>query len=154
MPPQIVRIEGLDALVKKIKTIEEARFLIAGMKAGALHMKGKVAEYPPATEANDPSKPRWYVRGWGPKWRVKSGDIHGRHTSETLGRKWSTRSSRAGLAWTIGNNVSYGPAVQDEEKQAKFHKERGWKTTAGVVRDEAGRVLQYLQDELKKVLKS
>jgi len=66
-----------------------------------------------STEANteQPDR-RWYERGYGPRWRVKSGAVHGRKTSQMLGG--AGPSGRWGDERVVGNNVSYAPFVQDE----------------------------------------
>ena len=61
-----ITIKGLDKLTKKIKNIEGLKPVIAALRAGATHIKGKIAKYPPATSANSPSQRRWYERGYGP----------------------------------------------------------------------------------------
>lgn len=147
-----IRIEGLDRVLKKIKTVEELKPVTDALQAGAVHVKGKIAQYPPASEANDPSRQRWYERGYGPKWRTRDGSIAGKKTSETLGRKWTTASRNRGLTQIVGNNVSYGPFVQDKDRQAWFHRERGWKTTEQVAEEEAETVLKFIADEVEKVL--
>jgi ABC-type Fe3+ transport system substrate-binding protein len=151
--PDVIRIEGLDRLRRQIKRIEDLDGVANAMKAAAVHVKGKIAEYPPASEANDPAQRKWYERGYGPKWRVISGAIHGKKSSETLGRKWTTKAKDKGLTQVIGNNVSYGPFVQGD-KQAAFHKKRGWKTTEQIAEEEKDEVLKFVQAEIEKVLES
>ena len=70
-------IKGLDKLLRKLKSVAELRGARRGMKAGALHIKGKIATYPPASIANSPAQKRWYERGYGPKWHRADGTIGG-----------------------------------------------------------------------------
>lgn len=157
-----IRIEGLDRVLKKINTLEELKPIKDALKAGAVHVKGKIAKYPPASEANRRGRSvfyggsisyRWYQRGYGPMWiRRRDGSIAGKKTSETLGRRWTTASRNRGLTWIVGNNVSYGPFVQDKDRQAAFHKVRGWKTTEEVAEEEAKTVLEFIEKEVEKVL--
>lgn len=148
----VIQIKGLDELLKKLDSLQKLDAIKPALKAAAVHVKGKIAQYPPSSEANDPNRRKWYERGYGPKWRLVSGEVHGKRTSETLGRKWTTRSLNQGLTQVVGNNVSYGPFVQSAEKQAAFHRKRGWKTTEDVAAEEADTVNKFVKDEIDKVL--
>ena len=147
-------IRGMDKLIKKLKSIEELRGAKRGLKAGALHIKGKIAVYAPSSSANSPSNPsgRWYQRGYGSRWRRKDGTVGGSKTSETLGRRWTVGERNGGLTQVVGNNVSYGPYVQSAEKQAGFHKARGWKTDEQVIEEEGDTVLQFVKSEIDREL--
>ena len=74
-------------------------------------------------------------------------------TSEILGKKWAVRSTDKGMTQIIGNNVSYGPFVQDADHQAWFHADRGWKTTETVAKEEAAHVAKLVQKTIAKALK-
>ena len=149
----MAEIKGLDKLIRKIKSLEGLRAARTALQAGAIHVKGKVDTYPPATIANSPGNPtgRWYERGYGPRWQLKSGGVGGRKTSETLGRKWTTASRNAGLTQIIGNNVSYGVFAQGD-RQARFHKERGWKTIEKVADEESEAVLRFVKQYIDRQL--
>lgn len=148
-----IKINGLEKIASKVKDLQSMRAVKAGLKAAALHVKGKIAKYPPSSEANVPNQRRWYQRGYGPKWKLASGAVHGKKTSETLGRKWTVKSADGGLTQIIGNNVSYGPFVQSREDQAHFHKARGWLTVEDVAEQEAGKVVEFLQEHIDKALR-
>lgn len=152
--PNRIEIKGLDKTLRKLSHPAHVAAAKRGLQAGAVHIKGTVDEYPPATEANSPGQPRWYERGYGPRWRRKSGGIGGRKSSETLGRKWTVASRNAGLTQIVGNAVSYGPFVQDEDRQASFHKRRGWGTIQKAAKEESGPVLRFVKAEIDKVLES
>ena len=145
-----VEIKGLDQLTGKIKTMTDLRAFDNGLREGAILVKAKVAKYPAATSANAPNG-HWYQRGYGPKWRVKSGDVHGRASSETLGRKW-TMVKRGILTFIVGNNVSYGRFVQSDDDQASFHKRRGWPTIETVARLYSKQVLGLVKKNLDQAL--
>ena len=150
MPTRNVEIKGLDELTAKIKSMTDLRVFDAGLRKGAVFLKAKVAKYPPGTSANVPNG-HWYQRGYGPKWRVKSGDVHGRASSETLGRKW-TMVKRGILTFIVGNNVSYGRFVQSDDDQASFHKRRGWPTIETVARLYSKQVLDLVKKNLDQAL--
>ena len=149
-----IRIEGLDKLVRKLDGLEGLKVVKGGIKAAALHVKGKIAKYPPGSDANEsgPYPKRWYVRGQGQFWSRVDGTFGVRKTSEDLGQKWTIKTRDDGLTAIVGNNVSYGPFVQDEERQASFHKKRGWKTTQDVAREESDEVQEMLIRAINKAL--
>ena len=41
-----IRIEGLDKLMKKVKSLEQLEAVKGGIAAAAVHVKGKIAKYP------------------------------------------------------------------------------------------------------------
>lgn len=152
----MAEIKGMPQLLRKLDDLASLNGAKRGLAAGALHIKGIVSQYPPATEANSSTMDRWYQRGYGPRWRRRDGTIGGRKTSEALGRKWATESRNAGLTQVIGNNTSYGPWVQAAEKaggkgpQASFHRQRGWKTDEDVINQEGATVLAFVKREVEK----
>jgi len=151
MPSSSVTIKGLDKLQDKLTSVAALRGAKNALKAGALHIKGKVDTYPKSTSANSPSQQRWYERGYGPRWKRRDGSVGGRKTSETLGRRWTIASEASGLRQVIGNNVSYGIYVQGE-KQAHFHADRGWQTTEQVAEQEEATVVAFVQAEVDKAI--
>ena len=150
---QAVRIEGMEKLEKKLRKVQDKKTVRAALKAAGLHVKGKVAKYPPSSGANAPKgHGGWYERGFGSKYRRLDGQVTARKTSETLGRKWSVKQTRNETR--VGNNVSYGPYVQDEGDQASFHKGRGWKTIQTVAKEEAPEVVKFVKKAVDKALES
>ena len=154
MPAANVEIKGLDKLIAKITRLSELHALDRGLRKGAEHIAIKVSKYPPESEANYPRTVAgtgtilsWYERGYGTRWMGGTG---GKRTSETLGKKWSVVQRRGGrsLAWLVGNNVSYGKWVQDEDYQASFHKRRGWSTTQSIARSESDLVTGFVKKEV------
>ena len=155
--PSSITIKGLDKLLRKLDNVASLSAAKNALRAGALHIKGKVDTYPPSTIANSPSNPtgRWYERGYGPKWVSKrTGVVSGYETSETLGRRWTTASEAGGLRQVVGNATSYGEVVQSKEKQARFHASRGWKTIEQVVEEESDTVVRFVQAEIDWALES
>jgi hypothetical protein len=144
-----IEIVGLERLLQKIENLGQLKHVAAALKAGATHVKGKIAQYPPASEANMPGQARWYERGYG--MRYASG--RGKRTSETLGRKWTIASRDGGLTQVVGNDVSYGPYVQSAKFQARIHAKRGWKTDEQVLDEEQDTVANFVLDEVRKVLR-
>jgi len=119
-------------LLRRIGGIQKLTHTRAAVKAAAIFLRGKIAKYPPASEANSPGMRRWYQRGYGPKWRTRDGAVHGRATSKKLGQSWTYKFENAGMRGIVGTLVDYAPFVQDRDEQARFHKWRGWITVQGV----------------------
>lgn len=143
----------IKVVINVAKNLNLLPALKAGIKAATLYVKGKISPYPPATAANAQHYPgTWYERGYGPRWMRKDGSIHGRKTSETLGRKWATRTQDDGLTGIVGNKASYGPYVQDRDFQARFHGARGWKTVQDVAEAEAESVRQIIRDSIMSAI--
>jgi hypothetical protein len=87
-----IEIRGLDEVLKRLKNVRDLTGVKAALKAGALHVQGKINKYPPETAANDSSLPRWYERNYGPRWRRKDGSVGGRKTSQMLSKSWTIES--------------------------------------------------------------
>jgi len=146
-------IKGMNKLLRKLDTVAKMKGAKRGLKSGAEHIEGTIKEYAPKSAANVPkAHGRWYERGWGSKYRRLDGTITGKKTSETLRTGWSTKSRNSGFTQIVGTNVSYAKFVHDAEEQARFHKARGWKTDAQVVKSEGDEVLKFIQREVEKEL--
>ncbi|HOW77936.1 MAG TPA: HK97 gp10 family phage protein [Verrucomicrobiota bacterium] len=153
MPDVTIRIEGLDKVLAKFGRIEGVKFLKGIMGTAALDIKDWIAEYAPATEANSPSRPRWYERGYGPRWRRMNGSIGGSRTSETLGRRWTTKVAADGMQAEVGNNASYARYVQDADMQARFHKARGWRTIQEAAEAKGPGIIEKVRATINALLK-
>jgi len=173
-----IQITGLGDILERLERLERMDGVQAALMAAGKHVKGVVDDYPPETEANKPTNPsgRWYERGYGPRWWVKGGEvsagyggksaqaqrreilgkarkglIHGRKTSKDLDKQWTIKPLWA-TAVVVGNNVSYAPFVQDEERQARFHKRRGWPTVQQVAKQETEWVRRFVENYLRKLI--
>jgi len=173
-----IQITGLGDILERLERLERMDGVEAVLMAAGKHVKGVVDNYPPETEANKPTNPsgRWYERSWGERWWVKGGEvsagyggkstqaqrrevlgkvrqglIHGRKTSKMMGRQWTIRTLGA-TSVVVGNNVSYAPFVQDEERQARFHKRRGWPTVQQVAKQETEWVRRFVENYLRKLI--
>lgn len=142
-----VEVKNLKRLVRKLNDLEQLEAIKPALQAAALHVKGKIAVYPPASEANTPGQKRWYERGYGPRWPGG-----GRKTSEILGKRWSIKGRDNGLTQIVGNNASYAVYVQSKAHQAWFHAKRNWKTDREVLDDESETIVKFLSDAVEKVL--
>ncbi len=153
---QPITIKGLDKLKKKLSPERYRKTVNAGLMAGALHYKAKIAIYPASPggrrrESWTPKQRRWFF------WALNAGIIdvpYRRGTSpnsERLGQSW-TVASRIWHTATVGNDTSYGPFVQDKEKQARYHKRTGWKTTQQVAKTESAAIVGKIENQVERWL--
>ena len=145
-----VQLSGLDEILRNIDSVAKLEGLQAAMLASGAHVKAKVDKYPRATEANSPDQKRWYERGYGPRWRRKDGSMGGRKTSEMLNRSWSIALRDSGNTLVVGSHASYSPYVHDRDKQAEFHKRRGWITIQAVGEQEAPVIIKFVADYMRR----
>ena len=149
-----IRLRGGTEAAKKLRSLEDLKQMKPVVKLAALHLQSKVAKYPPSSEANAPGSypKKWYERGYGSKWALKGGGVHGRRTSQILGKRWSIKTRDGGLTAIIGNNAKYVRLVQDLAKQAWFHARRGWPTIQKVADEERRFVVQLFQAKLREIV--
>ncbi len=149
-----VELQGFAEVQAAIARLTNLAPVKAALRAGAVHLKGKIAQYPPATGANMPGPypARWYERGYGPRWarKIKKG-VGGRRTSENLATGWTVEARDDGLTQVVGNDTTYGPYVQGDE-QAACHAAHGWKTVDQVLEQESETILKAVSDAIDKAL--
>lgn len=151
-----IQIEGLDRVIGKLENLQQLNTVKAGIKAAAIHVKGKIAEYPPRKHIpmrwKSERQRRWFfaaLRSGAIDVPYKRGSSPG---SEGLGRRWTVKERDDGLSAVVGNNVSYGPFVQREDSQYWMHKASGWKTTARVANEERSVVVDFVTAAIRKAL--
>lgn len=158
-----IKIEGMDELLAKIKTLQELKPVIAAMKAAAVYVKGKAATYPERKTITRASvygssfksvKQRRYFF-----WALRTGRIEVPYRrgmspgSQAFGRRWTIAAQNNGLTQTIGNNAGYGPYLMDPAKQTAYAKAMGWQTTQAIADDAAPTVMNYLREYIDRYLK-
>ena len=163
-----LKFKGLDEFNRKLEQMPGAiNRGLASTIAGAVEMlRGGLAKYPRATEANQPRawnsvysrrtrRPNntWYERGYGSKWVVKSGEVRGRATSQTLGRSWTTqvKTLTNGIVGVVGTRASYARVVQDRDQQADYHAARGWPTAQGVLEEKTPKIRRLFEQMLARL---
>ncbi len=147
-----IQVEGLDEITKALSDVRLRQAVETGMRGAAEIVREPLATYPPASAANRSPGVNgysWYERGFGT--RTVTGRAY--PTSQALGRSWTTDVVTRGktIAGVIGTTVSYGPFVHGE-KQAGFHRARGWKRTQQVVRETERKVAVFLERVIANVL--
>ena len=151
-----IRIDGLPELLAKITRLQQLNSVKTALRVAALHVKGKIAQYPPASH-----RPQGFVsdkqrRGFFAK--LRSGEIEVPYRrgispgSQNLGQRWTTETRNGGLTQIIGNNASYAPLVQGPGQQTSYHATTGWKTTEQVAQQEGPAVVEYVRLAMEKEL--
>jgi hypothetical protein len=97
--------------------------------------------------ANSSAEPHWYERGYGSRWHGGTG---GRQTSKTLGRSWTIESRNSGYGAVVGNNATYGPYVQDADRQTIWAGVYGWETVQDVSDEETDYVNRVLTEVVQE----
>jgi hypothetical protein len=140
-----VDIGDLQRLAKKLNVLPALK---DGVEAAGIYTEGEMSEYPAMSAANlaGPYPKTWYVRGTGSFWALKNGGFHSSRTSQTLGRRWTSKPMDNGMGAIIGNNADYAKYVQDLNHQAPFHKQRGWKTAQEFVKTQSKHVRDIIAD--------
>ena len=156
-----VEIEGLDELIKKLDNLSQLRKVHAGIRAAGMHVKGKIATYPPQKHIpisavggfkTDKSR-RWFF------WALSKGKIDVPYRrgvspgSEDLANKWTSKYDKNRFEGTIGNNASYARLVMGG-KQTKMMKMIGWKTVEKVAKEETKRVGEYVFEAVKRAIET
>jgi phage gpG-like protein len=138
-----VTVQGVDEVIRNLSKITSPDARKRVLHIGALKAQELIAKYPPSSIANSPSNPsgRWYERGFG----TRSVSGIDRKTSETLGRRWTTKVTADSAV--VGNNASYAPFVQGD-KQPAFHRARGWKTVEDVATNDAYAIVQVMRQQM------
>jgi len=120
------------------------------LRASTELLRGDIAEYPPATQANRPPGDghRWYERGFGT--RTVTGKSY--PTSEMLGRSWTTSvTGRGPWEGRVGTTASYARPVQDEDEQAEIHRGR-WPTVQGAVKRNTPKIVGLILSGIRRAI--
>ena len=158
-----IRIEGLDKLLAKLTRLEQMARVKDALRSAAVHMRQRVAQYPPASHRPQPiggegDERKRRLRGFF--YHLNKGDIEVPYKrgsspgSERLSGRWTIESRDDGLTQVIGNNASYGPLVMGPDKQTKYHAATGWPTTDKVTTKEKPVVVEYLRRAVQKEIDS
>ncbi len=148
-----MEITGIEKLNGKLKRLVNLQAYRHGLQAVAEHVKGQVASYPRVSRRPQPFKSDRQRRGFFAK--LKAGLIQVPYrrgispNSERLDAKWFI-SMLSDLRASIINSASYAGLVHDRTKQARYHRETGWKTAQDVVEDPA--TLSQIERILQKVV--
>ena len=123
-----VKIEGLDAIMKKLDGLGKPGVFKPPMQQSVNHIKRVMKKYPPKPPQSTYRRTR------------------------QLGNKWTTKVTNRGRTGEIGNDVKYGRWVQDATRQVKVHKATGWPTIQDVVKSNAKAVRGFFKTAYDKEL--
>lgn len=139
---------GLKALEDKLKKLERPERTIAkGMDNYFKDIQRTVETYPPPSSANM-APPPYYVRGRG----TFTGKRNLNNSEKMSNRwKWEVKPMRGRVIGEITNSASYAPFVVGD-RQARFHKRRGWPQTKRVVEITKEKAVREIQKEIDKEL--
>lgn len=153
-----IKIEGMDKVLKKLKTVEELhKHMTPPMNQALGHLQRRLARYPQKAEGAfsamaTPAQKRAY---WA---KVRSGEIStmkggGYRRSGTIGRKWShrIRTRGSGMIGELTNNAPGAIFVQGDRQQP-FHKASGWPQVDDVAAKEAKAVQGYFDAAIKRII--
>ncbi len=153
-----LEVAGISRVVRILNPAEWHRAVSSGIMAAALEVKGAAAEYPPDELAHRPQpfvsdrQRRYFFAA------LRRGEIEVPYRrgfspgSESLGRRWTIKTTDRGLTGVIGNNASYARYVQGAGFQTAYHAETGWKTDEQVAREKRERALQIVDMALSRAL--
>ena len=152
-----VKIEGLDAIVKKIDSLGKSGVMKRPMTKSISHIHDLIAKAPRKKPGafSALAKPAQKRAFWA---RVGSGEINFREgigyvRSNVLVNKWTSKVSGDGRRGEVGTNVPYAPLVQSDARQQLFHKASGWPTVEQVVKKATPYVLARFKAAYDKAVK-
>jgi hypothetical protein len=159
MATESVTFKGDRKVLNRLKKAGDNKRLRAAVTAAAIHVKGKVAIYPPRklgragnfVSARQKRQFAGMVRQGYRDFPYKRG-ISGR--SERHGQSWTYTTAGSGLSATVGSDTSYGQLLQSPKHQTAFHRAGGWKTIEEVMKEEQPKVLAFFKAELDRALSS
>ena len=153
----MTRIIGDRELRRKLNKLTNPRELAPTIKAEAVELKGAISKYPGGNQHRpQPFKTEkqrrfffWALRNDIIEVPYRRGQSPG---SEDHSQSWTVKGMKGGLQQVIGSDTSYGPLLQDADRQASYHKETGWKTTDEVIEEKEEQVLKAIQRKVDSIL--
>jgi hypothetical protein len=146
------RITGMDELRAKLESLGDLTLVKGALIDAAKQLEGKLSQYPETKRLT-----RTEVYGQ-PFWALAAGKIEVPYHrgsspgSERHKASWTTKMESDGLVARIGSNTSYGPYLQDPEKQSLYAKAVGWRTIDTIFEEESGGVVDLLLQAIDDTL--
>lgn len=151
-----IELKNLDKVLNKLEFLP---VLTQGLEAAGLWVKNFMADYPPQRRGPQPFKTEKSKRFFF--WAIAHGErdfpyrrgMSGK--SQSLADAWTVEVQPSGREVIVGNDTSYGPWVQDEDKpQSYFHKQTGWPTKQEVIRSKGDYVMGEILKKIEQHIKS
>ncbi len=158
-----IRIEGMEDLLKKLKSLESMKRVKAQVHQSAIYLQGFIKQYPPVRRYKNMQlygkSPQAQKMRAGFFYHLNHGDIdvpYNRGTSKgshKLREQWAVKSTNSGWGATVGvstENVPYARLVQDRDKQTVGHYLTGWTTVQDVIEQHGDEVITRITDALQR----
>jgi len=150
-------ITGDRELRRKLQKLADPTQIVPALKEGAQHIKSKIQKYPDGNQHRpQPFKTAKQRRFFF--WALRQGIIEVPYRrgqspgSEDHQQSWTVKGMKGGLQQMIGSDTSYGPLLQDKQRQASYHRQTGWKTTDEIVEEEEEKVLNQIKKRVDEIL--
>jgi hypothetical protein len=137
-----------------VQKVQRNRIVSRAGKAILLHLRSKLAPYPPVSRR--PQAGQWSDAERRAFWaKLKAGEIEVPYRrglspgSESLGKRWQIKGS--GNRQSLINNASYASLTQGR-KQIPYHKGTGWNTTEDTINSERGAIGTIMTKETAREL--
>lgn len=143
----------IDQVILRIKAVIED----AASRARVLAKAGKelaalAAVYPIEGGYNrEPGTNKWgtwYQRGFGTRWRNKSGFLTGNNNSQDLQKSWQVE--QRDFSASIYTYVTYAPFLLDPDNRVSWAAPHGWETDQEIADGFAPRFEEIALDEIDK----
>lgn len=150
MPDNMVL--GLEKLQRKLKQLEQPeRVIQRGLQNYARSIQGEAESYAPESAANrSTGRYSWYVRGSGTETRTGIKYLNSQKMSNRW-NNWPVKVLGRSVQLEIKNSADYSGYVIGD-KQAWFHKRRGWKKTRDIIERTQGDAVRAIGKEIEREL--
>ena len=158
-----IRIEGIEDLLKKLKSLESMKRVKAQVHQSAIYLQGFIKQYPGVRRGKNPllygKSPQAQKMRAGFFYHLNAGNITVPYIrgaavqSHKLGQSWTVKSTNSGWGATVGvstENVPYARLVQDRDKQTVGHYLTGWTTVQDVIEQHGDEVITRITDALQR----
>ena len=150
-----IEIKGMEAIVKKLESLNKPAIFKAPMRKSLDHLEGKVKRDP--TKATGPFSAMATEGQRKAYWAKvsKNPAIHGSRgyiRSHKLYRGWKKRISDGGRTGLVHNDVPYGQYVEGTRQQP-FHRASNWPRVDKVAKEEAKTIIRFFQQAYERALK-
>ena len=152
-----IEITGLEAIVKKLDSLNKPGILKQPMTQSVQHLHRKIAK-PPVKQPGAFSRLATTAQRRAYWARVSSGEIQempggGYRRTNQLRNSWTQKVSADGRTGEVGTNIPYGRYVQGQRQQQPFHAASKWPRVDKVAKEEAKTIVRFFQKAYERALK-
>lgn len=152
-----VKIEGLDAVMKKLDSLGKPGVFKTPMTQSVSHVHDLITKYPRKKQgafsvlATEGQRKAFWAKVSSKEISLMPGG--GYRRSRILGNKWTSKVSADGRRGEVGNITPYAPFVQSDAGQQPFHAASKWPTVEKVVKKATPYVLARFKAAYDKAVK-